>query len=53
MADDGYGVSYMVADDNNFFFHVSSKRDKTIGNIPGGERVTNSRRFTEHIHKVG
>lgn len=25
MADDGYGVSYMVPDDHRIFFHISSK----------------------------
>ena len=25
MADDGYGVSYMIAGENTIFFHVSSK----------------------------
>lgn len=25
MADDGYGVSYMVPDDHQIFFHISSK----------------------------
>ena len=25
MADDGYGVSYMVPDDHKIFFHISSK----------------------------
>ena len=26
MADDGYGVSYMVPDDTRVFFHISSKK---------------------------
>lgn len=25
MADDGYGVSYMIAGENTIFFHISSK----------------------------
>jgi len=25
VADDGYGVSYMVPDDHKIFFHISSK----------------------------
>ncbi|KXJ09574.1 Carnitine O-palmitoyltransferase 1, muscle isoform [Exaiptasia diaphana] len=36
--DDGYGVSYMVPDDNRIFFHVSSKNSSS---------VTNSDRFVK------
>lgn len=36
--DDGYGVSYMVPDDNRIFFHVSSKNSSS---------VTNSERFVK------
>lgn len=40
VADDGYGVSYIIAGDNQISFHVSSKRS-----CP----KTDSKRFTEHI----
>lgn len=30
VADDGYGVSYMIAGEDNFFFHVSSKRSSSV-----------------------
>jgi len=40
VADDGYGVSYMMADDKRTFFHVSSKRSKTN---------TDSQRFKKAI----
>jgi hypothetical protein len=50
--DKGYGVSYMVAGENDFFFHVSSKRHATVTEKPGGERITDSRRFTNFIHQA-
>lgn len=40
VADDGYGVSYMMADDTRTFFHISSKR--SAGN-------TDSERFRKAI----
>lgn len=40
MANNGYGVSYMLADSNHIFFHVSSKRSATN---------TDSDRFLERI----
>mmetsp|Transcript_4768 Transcript_4768/g.11175 ORF Transcript_4768/g.11175 Transcript_4768/m.11175 type:complete len:838 (-) Transcript_4768:226-2739(-) len=43
VADDGYGVSYMMADDARTFFHVSSKR--SAGN-------TDSERFRKEIWKA-
>jgi len=43
VADDGYGVSYMMADDRRTFFHVSSKR--SAGN-------TDSERFKAHIWRA-
>ena len=42
MADDGYGVSYMVPDDNYFFFHISSKRSSS---------KTDSERLMDHVVK--
>jgi carnitine O-palmitoyltransferase 1 len=43
VADDGYGVSYLVAGENRFFFHVSSKRSST---------VTNSARFAKAVRQA-
>eukprot|EP01103_Thecamoeba_quadrilineata_P019062 TRINITY_DN7577_c0_g1_i1.p1 TRINITY_DN7577_c0_g1~~TRINITY_DN7577_c0_g1_i1.p1 ORF type:complete len:798 (-),score=158.58 TRINITY_DN7577_c0_g1_i1:96-2489(-) len=43
VADDGYGVSYMLADDNRIFFHVSSKRSSPL---------TDSTRFGENIMRA-
>lgn len=40
VADNGYGVSYMVPDDNQIFFHISSK----ISAIE-----TDSNRFFKHL----
>ena len=40
VADDGYGVSYLVAGDSRFFFHVSSKQSSP---------VTDSKRFAKAI----
>ena len=40
VADDGYGVSYMVAGESKFFFHISSKRSNPD---------TDSARFAGHI----
>jgi len=39
VSEDGYGVSYNIANDNIMFFHVSSKRG----------RSTNSKKFLEEI----
>lgn len=46
MADDGYGVSYMIAGENTMFFHISSKfsSSETVSYCPlgpqeGQERV--------------
>lgn len=41
VADAGYGVSYMIANDKEFFFHISSKVSSP---------ATDSRRFGKHIH---
>ncbi len=41
--DDGYGVSYMVATEDAFYFHVSSKKSSPF---------TDSQRFTDNIHKA-
>ncbi|KAA0196271.1 hypothetical protein HAZT_HAZT000819 [Hyalella azteca] len=30
VADDGYGVSYIIAGENNIFFHVSSKKSSSV-----------------------
>jgi len=40
VTDDGYGVSYMVTDDNHLYFHISSKTSSP---------VTDSKRFGNHI----
>lgn len=40
VADDGYGVSYMVPNDKYFFFHISSKKAAT---------KTDSERLEKHI----
>ena len=40
MADDGYGVSYMVPDDHRIFFHISSKISA---------KQTNSDRFVKFL----
>ena len=42
MADDGYGVSYMVPDEKYFFFHISSKKSSV---------KTDSERFINHVLK--
>lgn len=42
MSDDGYGVSYMVPNEDYFFFHVSSKKSSVR---------TDSERFVNHIFK--
>jgi carnitine O-palmitoyltransferase 1 len=42
VADDGYGVSYMVPDENYFFFHISSKKSSV---------KTDSERFINHVLK--
>ncbi|XP_048580409.1 carnitine O-palmitoyltransferase 1, liver isoform-like isoform X1 [Nematostella vectensis] len=41
VADDGYGVSYMVPDENRIFFHVSSKISSN---------KTNSERFVKNLY---
>ncbi|XP_052016319.1 carnitine O-palmitoyltransferase 1, muscle isoform [Apodemus sylvaticus] len=43
VADDGYGVSYMIAGENTMFFHVSCK-------ISSSE--TNAQRFANHIRQA-
>ncbi|XP_047737833.1 carnitine O-palmitoyltransferase 1, liver isoform isoform X4 [Hyalella azteca] len=43
VADDGYGVSYIIAGENNIFFHVSSKKSSS---------VTNSKGFARNIRKA-
>ena len=43
VADDGYGVSYLVAGENRFFFHVSSKRSS---------EVTDSARFARAVQQA-
>ncbi|XP_028402336.1 carnitine O-palmitoyltransferase 1, liver isoform-like [Dendronephthya gigantea] len=40
VADDGYGVSYMVPDEKYFFFHISSKKSSV---------QTDSERFINHV----
>lgn len=40
MADNGYGVSYMVPDDNQIFFHISSKISS---------KETGSNRFVKYL----
>ncbi|XP_012788679.1 carnitine O-palmitoyltransferase 1, muscle isoform isoform X2 [Sorex araneus] len=43
VADDGYGVSYMIAGENTMFFHISSKFSSS---------ETNSQRFGNHIRQA-
>ena len=43
VSDQGYGVAYMMADDDRTFFHVSSKHSCT---------ATNSARFQQHIKRA-
>ncbi|XP_007502831.1 carnitine O-palmitoyltransferase 1, muscle isoform isoform X1 [Monodelphis domestica] len=43
VADDGYGVSYMIAGENTIFFHVSSKFSSS---------ETNAQRFGNHIRQA-
>uniref|UniRef100_A0A2I3RXL9 Carnitine O-palmitoyltransferase 1, muscle isoform n=1 Tax=Pan troglodytes TaxID=9598 RepID=A0A2I3RXL9_PANTR len=43
VADDGYGVSYMIAGENTIFFHISSKFSSS---------ETNAQRFGNHIRKA-
>ncbi len=43
VADDGYGVSYMIASDDVTFFHVSSKRHCA---------KTDSERFLREVFKA-
>ncbi|XP_006976232.1 carnitine O-palmitoyltransferase 1, muscle isoform [Peromyscus maniculatus bairdii] len=43
VADDGYGVSYMIAGENTMFFHVSSKFSSS---------ETNAQRFGNHIRQA-
>ncbi|XP_043824790.1 carnitine O-palmitoyltransferase 1, muscle isoform isoform X2 [Dromiciops gliroides] len=43
VADDGYGVSYMIAGENTIFFHISSKFSSS---------ETNAQRFGKHIHQA-
>lgn len=35
VADDGYGVSYIIAGEDTFFFHISSKKSSpvTVSNV--------------------
>ena len=40
VADDGYGCSYLVAGEDRFYFHVSSKKSSP---------VTSSSRFAQHL----
>ena len=40
VADDGYGVSYIIVSDEKMFFHISSKHSSSN---------TNSRRFAENV----
>ena len=42
VADDGYGVSYMVPDDHKIFFHISSKLSS---------KQSNSDRFVKLLHE--
>ncbi|XP_037788959.1 carnitine O-palmitoyltransferase 1, liver isoform-like [Penaeus monodon] len=43
VADDGYGVSYIIAGEDTLFFHISSKKSSP---------VTDSKRFARHIEKA-
>uniref|UniRef100_A0A4X2KC69 Carnitine O-palmitoyltransferase 1, muscle isoform n=1 Tax=Vombatus ursinus TaxID=29139 RepID=A0A4X2KC69_VOMUR len=43
VADDGYGVSYMIAGENTIFFHISSKFSSS---------ETNAQRFGNHIRRA-
>lgn len=43
VADDGYGVSYMIAGEDTLFFHVSSKKSS---------KETNSERFANNINNA-
>ncbi|XP_054160156.1 carnitine O-palmitoyltransferase 1, liver isoform-like [Oppia nitens] len=43
VADDGYGVSYIIAGEDNIFFHVSSKISC---------KTTDSKRFSKNIEKA-
>lgn len=43
VADDGYGVSYIVAGDKELFFHISSKNSS---------QQTSSARFREHVARA-
>ena len=43
VADDGYGVSYIISAENRIYFHVSSKHSAS---------VTNSRRFAANIERA-
>uniref|UniRef100_A0A7N5JHG0 Carnitine O-palmitoyltransferase 1, muscle isoform n=1 Tax=Ailuropoda melanoleuca TaxID=9646 RepID=A0A7N5JHG0_AILME len=43
VADDGYGVSYMIAGENTIFFHISSKFSSS---------ETNAQRFGKHIRQA-
>lgn len=43
VADDGYGVSYIIAGEDTIFFHVSSKRSSS---------ATDSLRFSNAIQKA-
>ncbi|XP_069345361.1 carnitine O-palmitoyltransferase 1, muscle isoform isoform X2 [Eulemur rufifrons] len=43
VADDGYGVSYMIAGENMIFFHISSKFSSS---------ETNAQRFGNHIRQA-
>ncbi|XP_066946043.1 carnitine O-palmitoyltransferase 1, liver isoform isoform X2 [Macrobrachium rosenbergii] len=43
VADDGYGVSYIIAGEDTVFFHISSKKSSP---------VTDSRRFARQIEKA-
>ncbi|CAF0890566.1 unnamed protein product [Didymodactylos carnosus] len=43
VADDGYGVSYIIAGEDLIFFHISSKKSSS---------ATDSHRFGEHIRKA-
>jgi carnitine O-palmitoyltransferase 1 len=40
VADDGYGCSYLVAGENRFYFHVTSKKSSPF---------TSSSRFSQHL----
>nr|XP_053638922.1 carnitine O-palmitoyltransferase 1, liver isoform-like isoform X1 [Cherax quadricarinatus] len=43
VADDGYGVSYIIAGEDTLFFHVSSKKSSP---------VTDSHKFARQIEKA-